>query len=53
MGRHRLGVVLLVPDPWAAEVDGLRRALGDEALDRVAPHITLVPPSNVSDEDLA
>jgi 2'-5' RNA ligase len=52
MGRHRLGVVLIVPEPWAAEVDGLRRALGDEALDRVAPHITLVRPVNVLEEDL-
>ena len=53
MARHRLGVVLLVPEPWATEVDGLRRALGDEALGRVPPHITLVPPVNVRDEDLA
>ena len=53
MARHRLGVVLLVPDPWATEIDGLRRALGDEALGRVPPHITLVPPVNVRDEDLA
>jgi 2'-5' RNA ligase len=53
MGRHRLGVVLLVPEPWATEVDGVRRALGDEALGRVAPHITLVPPVHLRDEDLA
>ena len=47
MPRLRLGVVLLVPDPIAHEVDGLRRGLGDPALDRVAPHLTLVPPLNV------
>lgn len=52
MPRHRLGVVLLVPEPWSAEVDGLRRALGDEALARIASHITLVPPINVRDDDL-
>jgi 2'-5' RNA ligase len=45
--RVRLGVVLLLPPPVAHEVDGLRRALGDPALDRVPPHITLVPPVNV------
>lgn len=52
MTRHRLGIVLLVPDPWLAEIDGIRRALGDEALHRVPPHITLVPPINVREEDL-
>jgi 2'-5' RNA ligase len=53
MGRHRLGVVLLVPEPWSFEVDGIRRALGDESLRRIPAHITLVPPVNVSEEDLA
>jgi 2'-5' RNA ligase len=52
MGRHRLGVVLLVPEPWSAEVDGLRRALGDETLGRIPAHLTLVPPVNVRVEHL-
>ena len=50
--RRRLGVVLLVPPPVAHEVDGLRRALGDGMLDRVAPHITLIPPINVREDEL-
>jgi 2'-5' RNA ligase len=49
MARHRLGVGLLVPAPTAFEIDGLRRALGDGALGRIPPHLTLVPPVNVSD----
>jgi 2'-5' RNA ligase len=40
-------VALLVPTPLASEIDGLRRALGDGALARVPPHLTLVPPVNV------
>jgi 2'-5' RNA ligase len=36
----------------AAEVDGLRRALGAD-VDRVPPHVTLVPPVNVRDDALA
>lgn len=48
----RLGVVLLVPAPVAGEVDGLRRALGDGALGRIPPHVTLVPPVNVRAEDM-
>ena len=47
MARRRLGVVLFVPPPYAGEVDGLRRACGDGMLDRVGPHLTLVPPVNV------
>ena len=52
MARQRLGVVLLVPQPLATQVDGLRRALGDGALGRIEPHITLVPPMNVAERDL-
>jgi 2'-5' RNA ligase/predicted GNAT family N-acyltransferase len=48
--KRRLGVVLLVPPPVAAEVDGLRRALGDGALGRIPSHLTLVPPVNVREE---
>lgn len=47
MPRRRFGVVLLVPEPWATEIQGLRRGLGDTSRGRVAPHITLVPPVNV------
>jgi 2'-5' RNA ligase/GNAT superfamily N-acetyltransferase len=36
----------------AAEIDGLRRALGGSGLGRIAPHVTLVPPVNVAERDL-
>ncbi|MGQ0830784.1 MAG: GNAT family N-acetyltransferase [Microthrixaceae bacterium] len=52
MTRQRLGVVLLVPEPLATQIDGLRRALGDGALGRIPPHVTLVPPVNVAERDL-
>lgn len=45
-------MVLLVPPPWSAEIDGLRRALGDGALGRIPTHLTLVPPVNVNEERL-
>ena len=48
MPRARLGVVLTLPSHVAAEIDGLRRALGDGALGRVQPHVTIVPPVNVT-----
>jgi 2'-5' RNA ligase/GNAT superfamily N-acetyltransferase len=50
--RLRLGVVLLVPPPQDREVDALRRACGDGSIDRIPPHLTLVPPVNVRSEDL-
>jgi 2'-5' RNA ligase len=45
--------VLLVPRPVADEVDGLRRACGSDAVESIPPHLTLVPPVNVREEDLA
>ena len=45
-----MGVALLLPPLVAAEVDGLRRALGDPARERIPPHLTLVPPVNVREE---
>ncbi|MBV9661015.1 MAG: 2'-5' RNA ligase family protein, partial [Acidimicrobiales bacterium] len=51
-GRRRLGVALLLDGPPAHELDGLRRALGDPALGRIPPHVTLVPPVNVRAAEL-
>lgn len=52
MGRRRFAVVLEIPAPHAAEIDVLRRALGVADVARIAPHITIVPPVNVSDDAL-
>lgn len=52
MSRLRLAVVVVVPGAIGHEVDGLRRALGDGALARIPPHITLVPPVNVNASSL-
>jgi 2'-5' RNA ligase len=48
----RVAIALLIPDPAATEIDGIRRALGDRGLDNVVPHITLIPPVNVTVERL-
>ena len=52
MPRVRLGVALLVPPPFDAEVDGLRRALDDGSRERIPAHLTLVPPVNVREDRL-
>ena len=37
----------------ASEVEGLRRACGDANRRKVAPHVTLIPPINLREEDVA
>lgn len=50
--RRRLGVVLLLDEPWRSEAQGLRRALRSPSLDTQPPHVTLVPPVNVPESRL-
>lgn len=53
MSRRRFAVALIVPPPVAIEVDALRRALGDRQLGRIEPHVTVIPPINLRDDDIA
>jgi 8-oxo-dGTP pyrophosphatase MutT (NUDIX family)/2'-5' RNA ligase len=48
----RLGVIVLLPEPLAAHVQAWRRALLDPARELIPPHLTLVPPQTVAEEDL-
>lgn len=41
-----------MPRPVADEIDVLRRACGEPAVERIAPHCTLVPPVNVREDRL-
>ncbi len=43
----------MVPAPASIEIDALRRALGDRQLGRIGAHVTIVPPINLRDDDLA
>jgi 2'-5' RNA ligase/predicted GNAT family N-acyltransferase len=52
VARQRLGVVILLPPELAAEVTGLRRAIGSPSLSTLPPHITLVPPINVREDEI-
>lgn len=53
MPRRRFAVALIVPPPVSVEVDALRRALGDRQLGKIEPHITLIPPINLREDDIA
>ncbi|WP_432476868.1 2'-5' RNA ligase family protein [Nocardioides sp. GXQ0305] len=48
-----IGVALAIPEPWATQLQDYRTALGDETATRIPTHITLVPPTEVGDDDLA
>jgi 2'-5' RNA ligase/8-oxo-dGTP pyrophosphatase MutT (NUDIX family) len=48
----RLGVIARLPEPLGIHVQAWRRALGDPAAGRVAPHLTLAPPQTVAERDL-
>ena len=48
-----IGVALAIPEPWATQLQDYRTALGDETASRIPTHITLVPPTEVGDDDLA
>jgi 2'-5' RNA ligase/GNAT superfamily N-acetyltransferase len=52
MPRRRLGAVLLLPRHISDEIDGLRRALGVAPIEQVPPHITLVLPINVREDEV-
>jgi 8-oxo-dGTP pyrophosphatase MutT (NUDIX family)/2'-5' RNA ligase len=48
----KLGVLVLLPEPVADHVQAWRRSLDDPARVRIPPHVTLVPPQTVAEEDL-
>jgi 2'-5' RNA ligase/N-acetylglutamate synthase-like GNAT family acetyltransferase len=43
----------MVPGVAAVEIDGLRRALSSPDIDRIRPHVTVVPPVNVREGEVA
>ena len=52
MPRRRVAVALLPPASISAKIQAVRSLLGDPRIDRIAPHLTLVPPVNLADKDV-
>ncbi|MSX75322.1 MAG: hypothetical protein F2744_06620, partial [Actinobacteria bacterium] len=52
MPRRRVAVALLPPAGLSAKIQAVRSLLGDPRIDRIAPHLTLVPPVNLADQDV-
>ncbi len=47
-----IGVSIAVPDPCGPELQRYRLSLGDEQARRIPTHITLLPPTELTDQDL-
>jgi 2'-5' RNA ligase len=47
-----IGVSVAVPEPWGDELQQYRIAAGDEAARHIPTHITLLPPHEVSGDDM-
>ena len=47
-----IGVAVAIPEPWATELQEYRAAVGDTTAAKIPTHITLVPPTEVDDQQL-
>jgi 2'-5' RNA ligase len=52
-GPCTLGVAVAVPEPFGSHLRDCRASFGDPEADRIPPHITLLPPTDVAHGDLA
>jgi len=48
-----IGVAIAVPDPWGAQLQEYRTALGDPSAVGIPTHITLMPPFDAGVDELA
>jgi len=47
-----IGVAIAVPDPWGAQLQEYRSALGDVTAGGIPTHVTLMPPLEVAETDV-
>jgi 2'-5' RNA ligase len=52
MARGDFGVAIGLPEPYTSELQGWRERLGDPNAHGIPPHITLLPPTALRNEDL-
>jgi 2'-5' RNA ligase len=48
-----IGVAIAVPEPWGAQLQEFRMALGDDTAEGIPTHITLMPPYEVEDDQMS
>jgi 2'-5' RNA ligase len=47
-----IGVAVAIPEPWATQLQQYRTSIGDTMAATIPTHITLVPPTVVTDDEL-
>jgi 2'-5' RNA ligase len=47
-----IGVALSLPEPWASRLQDYRTDIGDTTATMIPTHITLVPPTEVDDDEV-
>jgi 2'-5' RNA ligase len=47
-----IGVAVPIPEPWATELQDYRTSVGDAMAATIPTHITLVPPTEVADDEV-
>jgi 2'-5' RNA ligase len=48
-----IGVAIAIPEPWASELQDYRTSIGDTTAAQIPTHITLLPPTELDDADIA
>ncbi|WP_125774210.1 2'-5' RNA ligase family protein [Antribacter gilvus] len=51
-GQVRIGIAVEIPEPYSSQLSAARFACGDPLASTVPPHITLLPPTVLDEEDL-
>jgi 2'-5' RNA ligase len=50
---RRIGVAIAIPEPYGGELQRWRKEFGDPLADAIPTHVTLLPPSEIPEEELA
>ena len=48
-----IGVALALPEPWATQLQDYRTSIGDVTAAHIPTHITLLPPTEITDDELS
>lgn len=48
-----IGVAIALAEPWATQLQEYRASLGDETAGLIPTHVTLVPPVDLTEEEIA
>ena len=48
-----IGVAVAIPEPWGKQLEAYRESVGDTSASLIPTHITLVPPTELAEDELA